>query len=122
MNKRTSKFGERLRQLRRAADVTLDALSESTGVSITHLSCIERGSRSAPHDSVIVQLAMAIGCMEHLDELRRLARDETTTLRINLRATRSQTVRDALFAVATAYRQGMLTDAKAKAIRQLAEG
>ncbi len=42
-------FGELLRQHRRAAGLTQEALAERTGLSIRGLSDLERGARQRPH-------------------------------------------------------------------------
>ena len=52
-------FGQRLRQLRRLADLTQAVLAERAGVSLQHLNKIERGA-TAPSLAVVASLARAL--------------------------------------------------------------
>src|SRR6266536_1007163 len=54
-------FGELLRQHRRAAGLTQEALAERTGLSVHGLSDLERGARQRPHPSTTRRLAQALG-------------------------------------------------------------
>lgn len=58
-----SAFGAEVRQLRKARQMTLAALAEASGVSISHLSAIERGTVSASLRK-ITSIAEALGVPE----------------------------------------------------------
>lgn len=52
--------GSEMRQLRKARSLTLKQLSASTGVSLSHLSAIERGS-SSPSIDILAKIAQTLG-------------------------------------------------------------
>lgn len=54
------KFGARLRQLRREADLTQEQLASAAGVSVDFLSLVERGI-NAPSFNNLEKLADALG-------------------------------------------------------------
>ena len=56
----TELIGRRLRELRTAADLSLDALAHKSGVSRSNISLIERG-QSSPTAVVLDKLASALG-------------------------------------------------------------
>lgn len=56
----TELIGRRLRELRAAADLSLDALAHKSGVSRSNISLIERG-QSSPTAVVLDKLASALG-------------------------------------------------------------
>ena len=56
----TELIGRRLRELRAAADLSLDALAHKSGVSRSNISLIERG-QSSPTAVVVDKLASALG-------------------------------------------------------------
>jgi transcriptional regulator with XRE-family HTH domain len=56
----TDLIGRRLRELRAAADLSLDALAHKSGVSRSNISLIERG-QSSPTAVVLDKLASALG-------------------------------------------------------------
>jgi transcriptional regulator with XRE-family HTH domain len=53
-------FGERLRQLRSAASLSQEELSERSGLSVRGISDLERGARSAPRLETVRLLAEAL--------------------------------------------------------------
>ncbi|MCP9483308.1 XRE family transcriptional regulator [Shimia sp. CNT1-13L.2] len=53
-------FGSEVRQLRRARQMTLKEVAHASGVSLSHLSAIERGS-SKPSIDVVERIAEALG-------------------------------------------------------------
>ncbi|KAA9108082.1 helix-turn-helix domain-containing protein [Microbacterium rhizomatis] len=63
----TPGFGARVRELRRAADLTLEALAERSGVSERTISDIERGVSLAPRRATVDALARGLG----IDEAQR---------------------------------------------------
>ena len=52
-------FGALLRQYRRAAGLTQEALAERAGVTAQAISALERGFRRRPHPSTVRLLAVA---------------------------------------------------------------
>jgi len=56
-------FGAEVRELRKARQMTLAALAEASGVSVSHLSAIERGSVN-PTLSKILKIADGLGVPE----------------------------------------------------------
>ncbi len=52
-------FGSEVRQLRRAREMTLKAISEASGISVSYLSAIERGA-SNPSIDVVQRIAKAL--------------------------------------------------------------
>ncbi|HEX6778337.1 MAG TPA: tetratricopeptide repeat protein [Ktedonobacterales bacterium] len=57
----TSQFGALLKQYRRAANLTQEALAEQAGISARSVSDLERGLSRAPHPDTIAYLAQALG-------------------------------------------------------------
>ena len=57
----TSHFGALLKQYRRAANLTQEALAEQAGISARSISDLERGFSRAPHPDTIAFLAQALG-------------------------------------------------------------
>lgn len=55
-----SSFGERLRILRQAAQLTQDDLAEQAGLSTNGVSALERGTRRRPHPHTVRSLAEAL--------------------------------------------------------------
>lgn len=56
----TSEFGERMRAARRSRGLTLREVSAATGVSITYLSDLERGTLTNPTLDKLVLIARAV--------------------------------------------------------------
>src|SRR5579885_2138757 len=56
-----SRFGALLKQHRRAANLTQEALAERAGISARSISDLERGLSRAPHPDTIAFLAQALG-------------------------------------------------------------
>lgn len=57
----TSHFGALLKQYRRAANLTQEALAERAGISARSISDLERGLSRSPHPDTIAYLARALG-------------------------------------------------------------
>ena len=68
-NKQAVAFGEALKELRREAELSQDALAEKADLERTFISFMERGERQ-PTLSTIIALASALGI--EADELVRL--------------------------------------------------
>lgn len=66
MNYSNKVFGENLRRIRRAADVTQAELAEMTGIDGSYIARLESGSNTPGFDKVCT-LAAVLGCS--IDEL-----------------------------------------------------
>jgi transcriptional regulator with XRE-family HTH domain/DNA-binding CsgD family transcriptional regulator len=56
-----TRFGERLRELRRAAGLTQEELAEATGLTARSIRDLEQGRRERPHRRTVELLASALG-------------------------------------------------------------
>lgn len=59
------KLGEKLRELRTKRKWTLNELSKRSGLSISHISSLERGTRTKPSMEVVRKLANALQVPVH---------------------------------------------------------
>jgi transcriptional regulator with XRE-family HTH domain len=59
------KLGEKLRELRTKRKWTLNELSKRSGLSISHISSLERGTRTKPSMDVVRKLANALQVPVH---------------------------------------------------------
>ncbi|MFI1988738.1 ATP-binding protein [Actinoplanes sp. NPDC020271] len=74
-----SEFGSRLRELRRAAGLTMEQLAEAAGVSARAISDMERGHSKAPQARTLTALAGGLGLdPAELGDLEDTARQERT--------------------------------------------
>jgi transcriptional regulator with XRE-family HTH domain len=64
------KFGMLLKKLREEQGLSMTGLAESTGVSVAHISRMERGLRGVPSPDIIQRLARVLG---HFEEMMLLA-------------------------------------------------
>ncbi|HEV2374249.1 MAG TPA: helix-turn-helix transcriptional regulator [Streptosporangiaceae bacterium] len=69
-------FGDRLRQCRRDAELSLEQLAERSGMSVRAISDMERGRTGRPRRSSVELLAWALGV--HPGHLARAARGTAT--------------------------------------------
>lgn len=60
MSELRGKFGKRLRQIRRSADITQEQLAEAVGVSVKFIGNIERGTAS-PSFETLEKIAEVLG-------------------------------------------------------------
>ncbi|MEV0902832.1 helix-turn-helix domain-containing protein [Actinoplanes sp. NPDC049802] len=58
-------FGDRLRELRHTAGLTMEQLAEASGVSVRAISDMERGHSRAPQPRTVAALAGALGADPH---------------------------------------------------------
>lgn len=68
---KAQKFGTRLRELRKQANMSQRALASKVGIDFTYLSKIESGIMPPPSEKVITKLARVLGANK--DELITLA-------------------------------------------------
>lgn len=74
-----SEFGSRLRELRRAAGLTMEQLAEASGVSARAISDMERGHSRAPQARTLTALAGGLGLAPgELGDLEDTARQQRT--------------------------------------------
>ncbi|MFV8826790.1 helix-turn-helix domain-containing protein [Alkalihalobacterium sp. APHAB7] len=72
--------GGNIRELRRKKGLSLDRLSELSGVSKSYLSYIERGLQTNPSLSVLEKMAQALGVeLIHLIEVMNSEEDKQST-------------------------------------------
>ncbi len=110
-----SPFGEKLRRLRRDANLNLVDLAESLDVSVAYVSAIERGTRNPPNPQGIEKLLKRMKCLQHLDEMVRLAALSRRSIEIPLDGSDAE-VADMLTALARRKAEGTLTPEEAKLI------
>jgi len=68
-------FGQKMRELRSAKDVTQKQMAEALGVSGAYLSALEHGNRGRPGSGMIMQICDYFGLIwDDSEELKRLAR------------------------------------------------
>ncbi|MGW4461822.1 helix-turn-helix domain-containing protein [Micromonospora sp. NPDC004704] len=79
-------LGQRLRELRRAAGMTMEQLAEASGVSTRAISDVERGQIRAPQPRTLAALSTALGV---IDEEHRRLEDAARALRMHTAAART---------------------------------
>jgi transcriptional regulator with XRE-family HTH domain len=80
----TITFGQRLRQLRREAKLTLLDLADDKGCTIVYISAIERGEKNPPSPKVIEAILKKLGRLDLLDEMLLLALRSRKSIEIQL--------------------------------------
>lgn len=113
-----SPFGERLRKLRREADLNLVDLAEALGLSVAYVSAIERGERQPPDSLGISKMLRRIGRPDLLRELCLLAAKSRRSVEINLKGADEQRV-DMLAALARRTEDGTLSDENVRQIMKI---
>ncbi|MBU0595459.1 helix-turn-helix domain-containing protein [Candidatus Bipolaricaulota bacterium] len=77
-------FGIRLKEMRKAANLTQQQVAERTGVSNTYISALESGRKQAPPRAIVTALAACLGAEETaLWNLARSEREDRLRERIN---------------------------------------
>jgi transcriptional regulator with XRE-family HTH domain len=66
-------FGDFMKELRREKKLTLNEVHLGSGVSVSHLSSIERGVRMPPDDETIKRILKALGAPNMFTHAKRLA-------------------------------------------------
>ena len=75
-------FGQRLKELRQAKNMTQSELAEKTGISFAYVSKLETGTKSPPRENIIIALVKALGINNvGMDELFGLANKLPSDLR-----------------------------------------
>ncbi|MBK8172791.1 MAG: helix-turn-helix transcriptional regulator [Sandaracinaceae bacterium] len=88
MRDRSATIGARIREVRRNAKLTLEALAERAGIDPTYLGGLERGQHN-PTVATLQRLAKALGVdapamLDDLGSLSRLALEKRLTARVKV--------------------------------------
>ena len=113
-----SLFGEELRRLRRAKEMSLADLSDAIGCSIVYTSDVERGKRNPPSPDKIRKLLAKLGVEERLAEMLKLAAQSRQSIEIPVEDKNDQ-VADMLVALARRCDEGSMDDELAKKIKEI---
>jgi transcriptional regulator with XRE-family HTH domain len=113
-----SLFGEELRRLRRAKEMSLADLSDAIGCSIVYTSDVERGKRNPPSPDKIRKLLAKLGEEERLAEMLKLAAQSRQSIEIPVEDKNDQ-VADMLVALARRCDEGSMDDELAKKIKEI---
>jgi transcriptional regulator with XRE-family HTH domain len=116
--KKKSLFGEELRRLRRAKELSLVDLADTIGCSIVYMSDVERGKRNPPSPQKIRKLLVSMGEERRLSEMLVLAARSRQSIQISLEDKNDQ-VADMLVALARRCDEGSLDDELARKIKEI---
>ena len=116
--KKKNPFGEELRRLRRAKEMSLASLADSIRCSIVFMSDVERGRRNPPDPQKISKLLEAMGEGQRLSEMLRLAAQSRRSIEISVEDKNDQ-VADMLVALARRCDEGSLDDEIARKIKEI---
>lgn len=116
--KKKSLFGEQLRRLRRAKELSLADLADTIGCSIVHMSDIERGRRNPPSPERIRKLLVKMGEEQRLSEMLVLAARSRQSIEIPVEDKNDQ-VADMLVALARRCDEGSIDEELARKIKQI---
>ena len=117
MSKKTL-FGEALRRLRRAKEMSLVDLADSIGCSIVYLSDVERGRRNPPSQQKIEKLLAAMGEDDRTVEMLVLAARSRQSIEIPVED-KNDHVTDMLVALARRCDEGSLDEEIARRIKEI---
>lgn len=116
--KKTSLFGEALRRLRRAKEMSLADLADSIECSIVYMSDVERGRRNPPSLEKIRRLLDRMGEEHRLAEMLVLAARSRQSIEISVKDKNEQ-VADMLAALARRCDEGSMDDELARRIKEI---
>jgi transcriptional regulator with XRE-family HTH domain len=117
LNKK-SLFGEELRRLRRAKEMSLADLADAIGCSIVFISDVERGKRNPPSPEKIRKLLATMGEEVRFSEMLKLAARSRQSIEIPVEDKDDQ-VADMLVALARRCDEGSLDDELARRIKDI---
>lgn len=117
MSKKTL-FGEALRRLRRAKEMSLAELADTIGCSIVYMSDVERGRRNPPGPEKIRKLLDRMGEGHRFPEMLVLAARSRQSIEISVEGKNDQ-VADMLVALARRCDEGSLDDELARRIKDI---
>jgi len=113
-----TKFGDRIRQIRKEKKKHLKDVAQALGVSIVYVSDVERNRRTPPRIEVLEKWVEALGANEYFDELMTLA--TTSRKRISIKVDKlSPHVVRTLLRLQKACERGELDEQTAAKISQL---
>ncbi len=118
--KRKNLFGEALRRLRRAKEMSLADLADTIRCSIVFVSDVERGRRNPPSPKKIRALLVKLGEEERLSEMLVLAARSRQSIEI-LVEDKDDHVADMLVALARRCDEGSLDDELVQRIKKILE-
>lgn len=116
--KKKNLFGEELRRLRRAKELSLADLADTIGCSIVYMSDIERGRRNPPSPERIRKLLAKMGEEQRLSEMLVLAARSRQSIEIPVEGKNDQ-VADMLVALARRCDEGSLDEELARKIKAI---
>jgi transcriptional regulator with XRE-family HTH domain len=116
--KKISLFGDELRRLRRAKELSLANLADSIGCSIVYMSDVERGRRNPPGPEKIRKLLVIMGEEQRFSEMLVLAARSRQSIEISVEDKNDQ-VADMLVALARRCDEGSLDDELARRIKDI---
>lgn len=118
--KKTNLFGEAIRRLRRAKEMSLADLADTIACSIVYISDVERGKRNPPSPEKIQRLLDRMGEGHRLSEMLVLAARSRQSIEISVEDKNDQ-VADMLVALARRCDEGSLDDELARRIKEILE-
>lgn len=116
--KKKSLFGDELRRLRRAKELSLADLADTIGCSIVYMSDVERGRRNPPSPEKIRKLLVTMGEEQRLSEMLVLAARSRQSIEISVEDKNDQ-VADMLVAPVRRCDEGSLDDELARKIKEI---
>jgi transcriptional regulator with XRE-family HTH domain len=114
----STRFGERLRYLRRVAGKNLADLADAAGLSITYVSAIERGAKSPPDRHAIEIWSNLLNCQEELPSLLMLAAKEKSSIELQVKG-KPENVVNMFNALARSADSDQITAEAAEAIQKI---
>lgn len=88
-----TQFGENLRKWRRDSNLTLRELAADIGLSLVHVSEIERGKKNPPDEPTLLRWLWKLGKDHKAAEMHQLAAVARTSVRIDLSSCDDETRR-----------------------------
>jgi transcriptional regulator with XRE-family HTH domain len=116
--KKTSLFGEQLRRLRRAKELTLADLADTIRCSIAYISDVERGKRNPPSPEKVRKLLAKMGEEARLTDMLLLAAKSRRAVEISVEG-KNDEVADMLVALARRCDEGSMDDDLARRIKEI---
>jgi transcriptional regulator with XRE-family HTH domain len=111
-------FGEALRRLRRAKEMSLAELTDSIGCSIVFLSDVERGERNPPSPEKIRKLLVKLDEVERYSEMILLATRSRQSIHISVEG-KDEQMAAMLVALARRCDEGSLDDKLVRSIKDI---
>lgn len=113
-------FGEALRRMRRAMNLSLADLADVVGCSVVHMSDIERGRKNPPSPSKIQALLARLKAADRFNEMLVLAAKARQSVEISVEG-KDEEFTNMLAALARRCDEGSIDDNTARQIRAILE-